>query len=469
MSRNNFQERQHILELVLQFEDPAQSGASDRLEEQDFLQLIQYFQNEALVTRAMDVVETAIGRYHQTSRFYLRKADLLIDNQQEELAMLELERAERIADETPELTRLRVRALSRLEQYDTALDLVERLKDTDDPAALSRAYHAEGLVYYDMKQYERAFFSLKTALYHQRDNEDVLRAVWLCVEMSRRHEESVALHEDLLNEHPYTAVAWYNLGQSYQYLCRYDEAKHAFETAYLIDEQFEFAYRACAEVCLFTNDHAQALKCYQGLLDNFGADFLTLLNMGKCSYHLGNYGLAKTFLEQALEIDPYEDEVHYFIGQCHARCQDYDRAITKLNDAIEIEEQREEYYAALAEVYYKQRQFELADQYFEEATTIGPEFSEYWIRYALFKVEMGEDEAALDQLDMADCNCGAPELRYARVAVLLQIDRRADGLETLGDALLHNYEMHQHLYDLMPCLLEDKEVKALVKAFEPYE
>ena len=470
MGRNKFQERQHILELVIRFEDPAQRGTTAAMEEGDFLTLIKYFQDEALPSRAMHVVDTAIDRYRQSSRFYLRKADLLIDNRQEELAMLALERAQHFDDDnTPELLRLRVRALSRLEQYDTALDVVERLKQTEDKAILCGAYHAEALVYYDMKQYERAFFSLKQALDYQADNQEVLSTIWLCVEMSRRHEESVALHEALLEDHPYTAVAWYNLGQSYQYLCEYDKAMHALETAFLIDEQFEYAYRECAEICLFTQHYAEALKCYQGLLDNFGPDYLTLFNMGKCSFHLGNYALAKTFLDQALAIDPYEDEVHFYIGQCYARCEDYPRAIAKYREAIEIEEQREEYYAALAEVYYKLRQFERADTYFEEATTVGPEFSEYWIRYALFKVEMGEDEAALEQLDMADCNCGAPELHYARVAVLLQIDRRAEGLEVLGEALLHDYSMHAHLFDLMPCLREDKEVKALVKAFEPYE
>ena len=469
MSRNSFQERQHILELVLQYEDPARQGTVDAMAETDFLQLIKYFQDESLTTRAMDVVETALHRYHDTSRFYLRKADLLIDNRQEELAMLELERAERVGNETPELLLLRIRALSRLEQYDTALDLVERLKATDEAVALSRAYHAEALVYYDMKQHERAFFLLQTALHHQRDNEEVLQSLWLCVEISRRHEESVELHEALLDEHPYTPMAWYNLGQSYQYLCEYDKAIHAFETAYLINENFEFAYRECAEVSLFTQNYAQALKCFQGLLDNFGPDYLTLLNMGKCSYHLGHYAPAKTFLSQALAIDPYEDEVHFYIGQCYARCGQYERAIAKLNEAVAIEEQREEYYAALAEVYYKLGRYDEADEYFAEATSVGPEFSEYWIRYALFKVELGEDEAALEQLDCGDLNCGAAELRYARVAVLLQIDRRAEGLETLGDALLHDYTMHPHLFDLMPCLREDKEVKALVKTFEPYE
>ena len=95
----------------------------------------------------------------------------------------------------------------------------------------------------------------------------------------------------------------------------------------MINKEFEFAYRDCAEMCFETRKYHKALQCYQEVLDLFDPDQDIFLRVGQCYQHLGNYAIAKNFYENAVRLDPMNDEVYFHLGECFAHEGSWKKAI----------------------------------------------------------------------------------------------------------------------------------------------
>ncbi|MCP3928528.1 MAG: tetratricopeptide repeat protein [Bacteroidetes bacterium] len=464
MSRMEFDNHPSINELIFEYEVMSQSGKVSFLEETDFLLIADYFEKEYLIERALEALDNGLQFHVFSLDLNLRKAQLFIDHKKERHALRILTQMEKMAPYDIKVKLLQAEALAGMKMYSEALNLLEDLKDVSDREELSDIYVSESLVYDYLRQYENMFYALKEALTENPYNQIALERLWLCVEASRKYEESVELHETVLDKDSFSFMAWFNLGNAYEYLSHYEKAVEAYEFAYLINGNFEFAYRARAELLFNLTNYKEALKCYQEVIDRFPVDSDLFLRIGQCYQKLECPGIARTFFARAGRMDPLNDEILFHIGECFASEERWDSAIQFYNKAISIEGRREEYFAALAEAYYQIKNLEDARDMFQKACDIAPEFSIYWIQYSSFLMEIEEGELALNVLDEANNYTIGTELMYCRAACLFSLSRRDEALFQLTEALIENYKMHNALFDLKPELEKDNEVLAVISA-----
>ncbi len=467
MSQKDFNNKQAIFELVSRFETMCQSGGVAFPDEESYYLLIDYFQEEYLVDRALEVVDYAIEQHPFSADFFIRKAQLLIDSQREEMAMAALDEAESLAPGDIVIPLLRAESLASLELFEDALLILEELKLNAEPEYLSNIYLTESSVFESMEEYERMFYSLKAALLENHDNKEALERMWICVELSKKFKESIELHEDILDLNPYSHLAWYNLGAAQSYYGNYEEAIEAYEYAFLINENFELAYKDCAEICFELKKYHKALRCYQEVLEHFEPDYYLFQRIGQCYQNLASFAIAKTFFEKAAQLDPFNDEVFFHLGECYFKEENWSKAISYFNHAIRIEDKREEYFSALAEAYFESGDFDKAGPLFREATEIAPEQAEYWIKYARFLVDMGMVEQALDVIDEGEEYTGDTSLMYYRCGCLFVLGKRKEAFILLGNALEDDFYQHNSLFDLMPVLEEDTDVQAIIATYQP--
>jgi tetratricopeptide (TPR) repeat protein len=468
MSRRNTKHRQAIFHLISDLEAMSETGGVSFSHEQPYHDLMDYFEEECLLERALEVADYAINQYTCSVEFLIRKAELLIDNKQVELALATLDKVDAMSDGLLSTNLLRASALATLEMYEEAFDLLDQLKDRfQNRECLSDIFVCEALIYQQLKQHERVFYLLKAALEENPENDEALSRMWYCVESARMYEESVNLHEWILEEHPFCSLAWYNLGAANEYLCNHQEAIEAYEYSFLTNENFEFAYRDCAQVCLTVQDYKKALQCYQEVLQRFEPDSDLFLHIGHCYANLSNYLIAKTFYEKAVHFDPWCDEAFFRIGVCYAKQKKWQKAIAHYLKAIRIEDRQEEYHAALADAYCQVGDYKKAETFFREAADIAPEEPNYWIRYARFLINRKRPEEALEVLDEAEDYTYGSELLYCRSACLFFLERKQEALLALEDALMEDFYAHNSLFKLLPLLEQDNEVRAVIAVFQP--
>ncbi|MCR9286597.1 tetratricopeptide repeat protein [Saprospiraceae bacterium] len=467
MSQKDFNNKQAIFDLVSRFEDMCQNGKVSFLDEQSYHMLINYFQEEYLIDRALDVVDYAIAQHNFSSEFYIRKAELLIDYQREELAMGALDKAEILAPNELKIPLMRAEALASLELYDDALQILEGLKHFQDTEDLSKVFLTESLVYEAMEEYQRMYYALQASLKENIKNKEALERMWICVELSKKFRESIKLHEHILNEDPYSYLAWYNLGAAKSYYGHYEEAIEAYEYAFLINDNFELAYKDCAEICFEIQNYHKALSCYQEVLEHFEPDYYLFQRIGQCYQKLSSFAIAKTFFEKAAQLDPFNDEVFFHLGECYYKEENWAKAIRYFKHAIRIEDKREEYFSSLADAYFHLGNYDKAGPLYREATEIAPEQSGYWIKYARFLVQMNMVEQALEVIDEGEEYTGDTNLMYYRIGCLFLLNKRQDAFMLLSNALDEDFYQHNSLFDILPVLQEDTEVQAIIATYQP--
>lgn len=462
---NNFRKDPEANLLVAAYEEQFRNGETAYFEEKAYLKIIEYYERDHQLDKALEVVDCAIASHSYSADCYTRKAELLIGLGKEQEALCVLEEARLYAPMEPEIDLLWAEALAGLGRGEEALALLETLRGHANPEMLSNILLVESVIYEREEQHERMFFALKAAIGLDPGNVAALERFGVCVELSRKYVESVAIHEAILEKDAYSAMAWFNLGHAHAYLGNYEEAISAFEFAFVIDEDFEEACRECAGLCFELKQYNKALKYYQELMESIEQDSEVFTAIGQCYFHLGKHNAAVTFYNRALQLDPLNDEIFFFTGQCYAKEESWQTAIHFFEKAVQIEDQREEYFIALGEAYWKAERPEEAEDCFRQAVEANPEESGAWVKLIGFFLDTGEGEAALETAEMGIEEMESTELQYCRVACLFYAGRRQEACFWLGEALIEDFGMHRLLFELLPGLEGDNDVISLISAY----
>ena len=130
---------------------------------------------------------------------------------------------------------------------------------------------------------ERKIADHETAAEYWNWMKQALYKICFWTDFTGRNEESIKLHQTIIEENPFSELAWFNLAAAFQGLKLYEKAIDAYQYAVAIDEKFDYAYR----------------------------------NMGDAFLRLRKYKEAIEVLEKVLELSRPEDVIYEAIGHCY--------------------------------------------------------------------------------------------------------------------------------------------------------
>ncbi len=471
MDQHNYDKQNTLNNLISEYEAMSQKGTVGFYEETVFSQLIDYYENESAIDLALEVVEQALNQHLFSTSLYCRKAALLALQKQQDAAFSALKKAEHLSPSDYEVKLMKAEVYGLFGDFALALSIIKELKvacHIDNRKQLAAIFFSEGVIFERMQQYDSMFLAWKQTIKFNPTHKEVLDKIWLCVEMSRKFDESIELCNQIIDYDPYCAKAWYNLGHAQTYFGNYKAAIEAYEYAFIIDKEFEWAYRHCAELCMEVQDYAKALDCYEEALPYILPDGELLFKIGQCYQFLGKIKIAQEFYKRSIKLDEINDEAYYHLGTCSAELKDWKKAIHFYNKAIEIEEEREEYFAALGNAYGELGENEKAFQNFDAAIELATEQATYWVQFATFLIKNNDYVAALNLLADADEYAVGAELLYCKSACLFKMGAEKEAMNILAEALTEDFEMHTMLFDYLPHLVLDRKIQAILD-FYKYE
>lgn len=460
--------RKDANELLHLYDTLLKKGIEVHLREIDYLNLINHVAMEYNQNDALEITDFAINRYQFSPRLHTRRAHLLIETGQEVLAFDALDRAEIFGQSFIETDILRAKAHLSLSEVTKARQLIHELKHDYYTTATERSevLFVEALIFEETNDFEHMYRCLNEAVQFNPFNDEALQKLYIAVELTKRHQESVLLHSAVIDENPYSCTAWFNLAQAHYYLREYHEALEAFEYAFIVNERFEPAYKEYADVCFNLKLYKKALSALEEGLDYFDGDDEMLLKIGQCHQFLGDTEKAKIYYYRALSINKFADEVYFYIGKCYAQNSEFASSIHFFNQAIKLDVHREDYLMELAKAYQAMGRYQKALPLFKKATEMGPELSENWVVYADFILTIGGLEEALEVVKEGEMYAFGADLNYCKAAILFQLDERREAMDALKDALLENYGQSAQFFDYLPNYKEDKAVKAIMRYYE---
>ncbi|MBK7358415.1 MAG: tetratricopeptide repeat protein [Saprospiraceae bacterium] len=456
----------HILsKLITEFEEQGQILHKDHWEEKSYIRLIQHYEKQCQLDKALEVTGLALRLYQYKPDFFLIKAKLLLSLQKPQAAISVLDQAYAFSPFDHEISLLKAKAFALSQQFDESIKIIYDLKCTFSKSDLTELLLVEAFIYETMKDFNKMFDTLKEALTLNPNNHEALEQIWVSVEFSKKYDESVKLHQEIIDKNPYSYLAWYNLGHAYSCLGEYEKAVEALEYSFLINSHFEQGYLDCAELCLQVNMYEKALRCYQEANEMFGPDAELIVYIAECLIKLNRHKEAKLKLQKAIYHDPYNEEIFYYLGECYMAEESWKKAIKAYLEAIDLDDQREEFHAGIALAYEKIGNLRKAETHYRKSANCGLEQSRYWCLFISFLLKNKLFEKAEKTLLRADKYSFGADLLYCRTAFYLLTDSRENGLATLEEALLENSSEHTLLFNLIPELKEDREVISMIRYF----
>lgn len=330
-----------------------------------------------------------------------------------------------------------------VEHYKRALELAEE--------GLDDIYLDLAFEYENMEEFEEAIACLKKALDLNPENEAVLYEMAYCFDLAGADEASVVFFRNFTNDHPYSSVAWYNLGNTLAKMERLDESNEALDLAIAIEERFSSAYFSKARNLLVAARYEEAIACYEETLAFDGPQAITFSFIGECYEKMERYEQALIHYDQAIALDPTWVDAWIGRGVVKDMQERLPEAVKDLEQAVAIGADNSDAWYYYANALGRSEKYEQALKAYEKLNTIEPQSLEGWMDHADLLLNLKGPDAALRKFREGEqVHKLTPRYKYRLVSYLLRAGREQQALLELEEALMAEYAAHTQLTEHYP-------------------
>ncbi|HOJ89470.1 MAG TPA: tetratricopeptide repeat protein [Saprospiraceae bacterium] len=465
MLKKTTKQDQTLNKLIADFEVLGNISPQLRTEK-SYVKLIQYYEKHRVFEKAIEVSEIAIHNYPYRVDLYLLKAKSLLSLGKPNEVLDVLFTAHQIAPYETEIQLIKAKAFCLIGRSLEALQIIDEVKYFSHKTERLEILLVEAFIQGSMKDYDKMFFILQEALRINPNNLEALEQIWVSVEISKRFEESIKLHKELIDQNPYSSLAWYNLGHAYSCIGEYKEAVDALEYSYLINPKFEQGYLDAGELFMQMHDYNKALQCFLDVNEIFGIDPDVTVQIAECFIKLDRHQEAKYHLLRAIDIEPYNEELYFYLGECYAREENWDKALRYYLESLELDDYREEFHFGIAIAYEKLGQLKKSETHYRKAASCGCELSYYWAKYITFLLQQRNLEKAEKVIQRAEKKSFGADILFTKSAYKFILNEEDEAMDILREALEEDPKQINFLKDILPNILLDKNINAMVKYYK---
>ncbi|MCK9403795.1 MAG: tetratricopeptide repeat protein [Chitinophagaceae bacterium] len=468
MRENPYREdREELKELLKQYQNLKTGRSHSFLEEDAFERIIDHFDEKDDLPEALEASEIGLSQFPYSSQLMIKKADLLLASRKYKDALQVLELAELYDGSDVNLYILKTDAYLALDQQAKAVELLE--------AALGLFEGEERLdllfeladVYDDYEEFDKVFDCLKLILEEEPNNEEALYKICFWTDFTGRNEESITLHQQIIEEFPFSELAWFNLAAAYQGLKLYEKSIDAYQYAVAIDEKFDYAYRNMGDAYLRLRKYKEAIEVLEKVLELTRPEDVIYEAIGHCFHRMGNYAQARFHYKKAVHLNPDDSKLHYKIAVTYMLEEQWQSAVKQLENAMRIHRAIPEYNLAMGECRMNLLQYKEAIQYFGTVVRNKPKNVAGWeaLISCLIKAEF-YDEAIEQCKASMKATEGKPVFLFYYSTILFALGKSKDALQKLELAMEKAPKLLKKFIELNPSILQNNQVVDIVARYK---
>jgi tetratricopeptide (TPR) repeat protein len=455
MRENPFrQDNEEIRELVKQFQNLKAGRGNSFLEEEAFEKIIDYFDDVEDLPQALEAAEMGIEQYPYSSALLIKKADLLIATRHYNEALEILNHAELLDSNDINLYILKTDVYLALDQQEKAVELLENALQLFEGQERIELLFELADVYDDYEEFDKIFDCLKLILEQEPTNEEALYKICFWTDFTGRNEESITLHTHIIDENPYSELAWFNLAAAFQGLKLYEKAIDAYKYAVAIDEKFDYAYRNMGDAYIRLRKYKDAIEVLEKVLELSRPEDVIYEAIGHCYDRMKNFAQARFYYRKASHLNQGDSKLYYKIACTYINEEQWSMAVKQLESAMQIHRLQPEYNLAMGECKMQLGDYKEAIQYFSNVVRQRPRNISSWeaLIRCLYQGEFFEE--ALEQVKAAiKITEGKPIFLYYLSAILLALGKTKEALLQLESALTASPKLLKKLLHLNPAIL----------------
>ncbi|MDP4283585.1 MAG: tetratricopeptide repeat protein [Bacteroidota bacterium] len=457
MKENPFrQERDEMKELLKQYQNFKTGKKFNFIEEESFERIIDYFDENDNIPLALEAVNFGVEQYPYSSSLFIKKADILIASQRYLEALSILEKAEVLDSNDINLYILKTDAYLALDNQEKAAMLLEEAIIVFDGVEKTELLFELADVYDDYEDFNKVFNCLKLILEQDPTNEEALYKICFWTDYTGKNEESVLLHQKIIDEYPYTQLAWFNLGAAFQGLKLYEKSIDAYQYAIAIDEKFDYAYRNLGDAYLRLRKYREAIEVLQKVLELTMPEAVIYEAIGYCFEKLKNPAQARFHYRKAVHLNSTDSHLYYKIAGTYMKEGYWESAVKNLSQAMSINKSKPDYHLALAQCLVQLERIKEAVVHFTHFIKARPRNVKGWKELIKSLYDFEYYEEALEQIYNAQKNTDdKPLFVFYKAAVLFALGKSKEALLHLENGIHRAPGLTKQFIDLNPSLLQN--------------
>lgn len=467
MRENSFgEDKEEIRELVKQFQNLKSGRSHSFLDEDAFEKIIDYYDDVEDLPQALEAVELGINQFPYSAMLLIKKADLLIATRKYHEALKILGHAGLLDSNDINLYILKTDAYLALDQQEKAVELLENALSQFEGHERIELLFELADVYDDYEEFDKIFDCLKLILEQDPNNEEALYKICFWTDFTGRSEESIKLHQQIIDDFPYSELAWFNLGAAYQGLKLYEKGIDAYKYAVAIDEKFDYAYRNMGDAYIRLRKYKDAIEVLERVLELSRPEDVIYEAIGHCYDRLKNFAQARFYYRKASHLNQEDSKLYYKIACTYINEGQWSMAVKQLETALQIHKMQPEYNLAMGECKMQLDEYREAIQYFSIVVRQRPKNISSWEALIRCLYSGGYYEEALEQVIAAIKHTdNKPLFIYYLSAVYLAIGKTKEGLLHLEKAMSMAPRLLKKLLELNPAILQHQQVVDIIARY----
>lgn len=468
MKENPYREdKEHMTELLKQFDNLKEGRSNSFIEEESFEKIINHFEEKEDYPAALEAAEMAIDQYPYSASLLIRKADVLLANRKYRDALDVLEQAALLDSGDINLYILKTDAYLALDRQEEAVALLEEALNLFEGEEKIELLFEQADVYDNYEDFDKVFDCLKLVLEQDPNNEEALYKICFWTDFTGRNEESIRLHQHIIDEYPYNELAWFNLAAAYQGLKLYEKAIDAYMYAIAIEEKFDYAYRNMGDAYIRLRKYREAIESLEKVLELSKPEDVIYEAIGHCYDKLKNFAQARFYYRKASHLNQDDSKLIYKIACTYFNEEQYESAVKQLDSALRIHKMQPEYNLLMGECKLELGLTREAIQYFSVVVKSRPRGIAGWEALIRCLYRSGSFEQAIDQVQTAFEVAGAkPLFLFYKSAILLAMGKTKEALLLLEQAMTLSPRQVKKFVSLDPSVLQHPQVLDLLARFK---
>ena len=468
MKENPYREdKEEMKELLRQYNNLKEGTSYAFIDEDSFERIIDYFDDKDDLPAAIEAADFGIDQYPYSAILQIKKADLLIATRHYREALTLLEKAELLDRTDINLFILKTDAYLALDQQKKAATLLEEAIDTFEGEERIELLFELADVYDDYEEFDKVFNCLKLILEQDPVNEEALYKICFWTDFTGRNEEGIKLHQQIIEEHPFTELAWFNLGAAYQGLKLYEKSIDAYQYAIAIDEKFDYAYRNMGDAYLRMRKFKDAIEVLQKVLELTRPEEVIYEAIGHCYDKMKNHAQARFNYRKASHLNPDDSHLYFKIACTYMGESQWESAVKNLENAMRIHRNKPDYNFALAQCYVEMGKTKEAVIHFSNFIKARPRNIKGWkeLIRCLYNAEFYDE--ALEQAQNAQHNTtNKTILIFYKSAIYFALGKSKEALLLLNLAMDKEPGLSKHFIQLNPSLLQSQQVVDVISKYK---
>jgi tetratricopeptide (TPR) repeat protein len=298
------------------------------------------------------------------------------------------------------------------------------------------------------------------------NNEEALYKICFWTDFTGRNEESIRIHQQIIDAFPYNDLAWFNLAAAFQGLKLYEKAVDAYQYAIAINEKFDHAYRNMADAFIRLRKYRDAIEALEKVVELARPEEVVYEAIGHCYDRLKNPAQARFYFRKASHLNPEDAKILHRIALTYMQESNWQQSARYLEMALRIARTNHEFNLSMGEVQLRLGRIREAVEHLTMVVQVRPRNISGWEALIRCLYDAGLHEDAERQSRAAYLATGGkPVLLFYRAAILFAMRRSKDGLLLLEQAMQMAPRMAGRMLELEPSLSQNPQVAEIIARY----